>query len=284
MNGASAADSPTSYLLDRSTALRRETEDSVSLAIDPAFWNMHSAFGGWVAAIGVAAIEADARYRGELVTQNVQFHSAVRGERLLVTRQLVERRRTIDFWKVNIATPEAPSRILAAATMVAGERVRTQTRFDAPPVEMPEQQKSVQLKRGETTPAWLDHFEIFLAKGRPFSVNPTPDSATWVRESDGRPIDAKAMVAIADTPMPRTFFASDHALFASTIALSTHIYASNDELAQVGNDFVLLDSRCKTIRDSFLNQETYLYSDAGVLLAASYQTGLFREGNGDDTA
>lgn len=266
-----------SFLLDTSTGLKPEGDATYSVALDPAFWNMQSAFGGWVAAVAVAAVETDPRYRGELVTQNVQFHSAVRGERLLLSVQLVERRRTVDFWKVNIATPEAPTRILAAATMVAGERTTTETRFDPPPVPMREQAKCFRLTRRDDSPAWFDHFEIYLAKGRPFSINPTPDSATWVRESDGRPIDAKALVAIADTPMPRTFFASEEPLFASTVALSTHIYATADELEQVGNAFVLLDACCKAIRHSFLNQETHLYSEDGLLLAASYQTGLFRE-------
>ncbi len=265
------------YLLDTSTLARTDADGRRLVALEPLFWNMNSAFGGWVAAIGVAATQHDARYRGEVITQNVQFHSAVRSEQLLVDVELVERRRTIDFWKVNIADAQTPTRILAAATLIAGERTPTKTGFEATHEPMRAQADCFSLQRTEQTPAWLDHFDIWLAKGRPFKKNPTPASAIYVRESDGRPIDGKALVAIADTPMPRTFFTGDSRLFASTIALSTHIYASDSELQASGNDFVLLDTRCQTIRHSLLNQETYVYRADGLLLAASYQTGLFRE-------
>ena len=43
---------------------------------------------------------------------------------------------------------------------------------------------------------------------------------------------------------------------------------------------MLLDTHCRTIRHSFVNAETYAYTQDGLLLAASYQTGLFRERSG----
>ena len=61
------------------------------------------------------------------------------------------------------------------------------------------------------------------------------------------------------------------------MTMSTHVYASADEIAVVGNDFVRLDSDGHSVRHSFMNQESHLYREDGLLLAASYQTGIFRE-------
>ncbi|MEL6951497.1 MAG: acyl-CoA thioesterase domain-containing protein [Pseudomonadota bacterium] len=266
-----------SFVLDESTAPQELSEGLYEVELDQRFWNMDNAFGGWIAAAIVSGWERHREKRGALVNQNVQFHTAVRGHKVRLSVGLVERRRTIDFWKVEVREPQSGSRVLAAATLVAGERTPTETRYDIEPEPMRPQAESFRLDANEMTPSWFGHYEIYLAKGRPFTRNPKPRSATWVRESDRRPLDAKALAAMVDTPMPRTFFVRDGRLFASTVSLSTHIYASDEELAAVGDGFVLLDTHCRAIRHSFLNAETYAYSDAGLLLAASYQTGIFRE-------
>ena len=267
-----------SYVLDASTQARALGAGRYEVALDRRFWNQDNAFGGWIAAATIAAWQQHPDRRGALVNQNIQFHTAVRGHAIELTVQLVERRRTIDFWKVEVIAPGGDERVLAAATLVAGERTPTTTRYDAMPEPLRPQADSFKLPATEQAPSWFGHYEIFLAKGRPFRDNPAPRSATWIRESDRRPLDGKGLAAMVDTPMPRTFFVNDGRVTASTVSLSTHIHASDEELAAVGDDFVLLDTHCRTIRHSFVNAETYAYSADGLLLAASYQTGLFREG------
>lgn len=265
------------YVLDDSTRADAIDDGVYEVALDRRFWNQDNAFGGWIAAAIVSAWESHPERRGALVNQNVQFHKAVRGHTVRLTVGLVERRRTIDFWKVEVLESEGEGRVLAAATLVAGERTPTQTRYDTMLDPMRPPGESFRIDRTEMTPSWFGHYEIRLAKGRPFQDNPTPRSATWVRESDHRPLDTKALVAMVDTPMPRTFFVRDGRLAASTVSLSTHVYANDEELDAVGDAFILLDTHCQAIRHSFVNAETYAYSQEGLLLAASYQTGLFRE-------
>lgn len=266
-----------SFVLDESTKPLPIGDGLYEVALDRRFWNVDNAFGGWIAAAIISGWQVHPERRGALVNQNVQFHTAVRGHKVLLSLGLVERRRTIDFWKVEVREPDNATRVLAAATLVAGDRTPTETRYDGEPDPMRPPSESFRLDATDMTPKWFGHYEILLAKGRPFSQNPKPRSATWVRESDHRPLDAKALAAMVDTPMPRTFFVREGRLFASTVSLSTHIYASDEEIAAVGEGFVLLDTHCRTIRHSFLNAETYAYSEDGLLLAASYQTGIFRE-------
>lgn len=268
---------PVAYGLDKGTTLTAVGARSYEVDLDRTFWNHTSAFGGWVAALTVAACETDDACRGELVSQDIQFISAIRAERLRLDVTLVEQRRSMDFWRVTVHDAAVNGRIVASASLIAGERRATDLRFDRQPDAVRGQAESFRLERRPNSPSWFDHYEIFLAQGRPFRVNESLRSTIYLREADGRPLDSKGISAIVDTPMPRSFFLSESMLFASTISLSTHIYATREEIAAVGDGFVRLDSDGRAVRDSLINQESALYREDGLLLATSYQTGIFRE-------
>ena len=265
------------FVLDAATTVNVRSDGRYQVAVDERFWNGDHAFGGWTAAVTVAAWQAEQACRGELVTQNIQFHAAIKGPEVLVETTLVERRRSVDFWHVAVLAPSREHRVLAAATLVAGQRRDSEIGFERRSASYRPQKDSFRLQRQPVSPSWFDHYEIYLAIGRPFAVNESPHSVTYVRESDGRALDAKALTAMLDTPMPRTFFCGERLPFSSTVAMSTHIYASDAELATAGDGFITLDVDCQTIRHGFLNQECRAYRDDGLLLAVRYQTGFYRE-------
>ncbi|MEL6869472.1 MAG: thioesterase family protein [Pseudomonadota bacterium] len=266
-----------SYIFDQSTALTRVDDDTYSLNLDARFWNMNSAFGGWVAAICVAAVEARDDARGSVITHQMNFHAGVRDEQLLLRVRCIERRRSVDFWQVDVCSVAQPTRALASASIVCGQHEVSPLEFEQSMPAYRAVADCIRLPRTESTPSWFDHYEIRLAKGRPFVDNGVPHSVTYVRESDVRPIDAKALVSIADTPMPRTFFVSDAMISAATISLSTHIYASAGQLSEISDGYVMLDTNAAVIRHGFLNQQTAVYRADGLLLAMSYQTGRYRQ-------
>lgn len=265
-----------SFVLDDSTSMVALGDGRFRLLTDKRFWNFTNAFGGWVAAAAVSCLKLQEEFRGEIITQDLHFHSAIRGEAIILAVELLERRRTLDFWHVRYLS-EDMKRVLASASIVAGERLATAIDFIEAPPDIRAQADSYAMVQDGSRPSWFEHFQIYLAKGRPFRLNDKPESAVWLKESDERPLDVKAICAMVDTPMPRTFFLNDSAMFGTTISLSTHIYATADEIATVGSHFVRLDTYSKAVRHSLINQESYLYREDGLLLATSYQTGLFRE-------
>ncbi|MEL7298325.1 MAG: thioesterase family protein [Pseudomonadota bacterium] len=265
-----------SYILDDSTLLTADSEDEWQAKTDQRFWNFDSAFGGWVGALTVAAVNAHPAFRGRLITQNLQFHAAIKMDEIVLQVSLLEQRRRVDFWAVRVLTVDR-AQVLASATLVFGEPEASELQYETSPRDVREPDQSFRLPYNETTPTWFKHYEMRLAKGRPFQVNPTPSSTVWIREADGRPLDGKALAAIVDTPMPRSFFLTDQRIPASTVTLSTHVYASDNTLAACGNEFVQLDTDSLVVRDSLINQQSRLYSPNGLLLATSYQTAMFRE-------
>ncbi|MEM7765150.1 MAG: thioesterase family protein [Pseudomonadota bacterium] len=266
-----------SYILDDSTRLTADAEGEWRAKTDERFWNFDSAFGGWVGALTVAAVKMHDAFRGRLITQNLQFHAAIRMDEIVLQVTLLEQRRRVDFWAVRLLTLDR-AQVLASATLVFGEPATSELQYESGPSDVREPDQAFRLPYNETTPTWFKHYEIRLANGRPFQANPSPSSSVWIREADGRPLDGKGLAAIVDTPMPRSFFLTDQRIPASTVTLSTHVYASDDVLATCGNELVQLDTDSLVVRDSLINQQSRLYSPGGLLLATSYQTAMFREG------
>lgn len=264
------------YALDSAIQLNRKNETTFDVPTDPRFWNGDSAFGGWQAAVLGAAVNQQEPRRSQIVSQQVMFQAPVRGEVCEVRVELLESRRTLDFWHASLIDPDT-QRMMASCQIVMGDRQTTSLSYEKPAGEFRDFESSFPLPAQPGTPTWFEHYDIRLAKGRPFQKNSAPLSATWVRERDGRPLDDLALLSIADTPMPRTFFCADGRVPASTIALGTHIYGTEEQVRGAKDAPVLLDTRSQVLRDGLVNQENRLFRDDGLLLAISYQTGLFRE-------
>lgn len=263
------------YKLDASIALQQISENLYRLPNDPAFWNFNSSFGGWLAAVALNAVCRHSDFRGDILTQQMQFIAAPKAEQLYLRIHLHQQGRQIDFYQVTFLSAPTNGRTLAMAEIVAGVRGDSDLEFSTPMPSIKPIEHSVQLEASEMTPRWFAHYEQYLAHGRPFSKNPTPMTLAYAREADLRPLDSLAIAALVDTPMPRTFFVSEQLRFGSTLSLSTHIYASAAEIAEVGSDFVVIATDSATIRHSLLNQEVRLFRRDGLLLASSYQTAVF---------
>lgn len=263
------------YKLDTSITLESASEGLYTLPNDPAFWNFNASFGGWLAAVAANAVCQHVEFRGEVLTQQMQFIAASKEEQLYLRIHRHQQGRQIDFYQVTFLSAPTHGRTLAMAEIVAGNRGDSDLEFSAPMPTIKPIEQSFKLESSEMTPRWFAHFEQHLAHGRPFSKNPTPMTLAYVREADLRPLDSLAIVALVDTPMPRTFFVSEQLRIGSTLSLSTHIYASTEEIAEVGDDFVILATDSATIRHSLLNQEVRLFRRDGLLLASSYQTAVF---------
>jgi acyl-CoA thioesterase len=264
-----------SFKLDRSIALTQLQDQLYSLPNDPDFWNFSASFGGWLAAVAANAVQHHSDFRGEILTQQMQFIRSVKCDTVYVKLHRHQQGRQIDFYQITFTNAPEDGRALAMAEIVAGQRADSDLAFCPEMPALKPIDQCAEMHASEMTPRWFAHYEQFLGHGRPFSKNPTPLTLAYLREADLRPLDTLSILAMVDTPMPRTFFVTDELRFGSTLSLSSHIYASAEEIASVGHDFVIIATDSATIRHSLLNQEVRLFRRDGLLLASSYQTAIF---------
>lgn len=264
------------YFFDQNLQLTPVSPGCFAFNTNKDYWNFNSAFGGWVAAATIKALHLSEGFRGETISQHVQFISAVKSETIYARVTLRESKRTTDFWSVVVSDAAEKGRTLMVAEIVAGSRRGHDLVYDTPLPTYKKPEDCIRMRNNPLSPRWLDRYELMLSSGKPFSKNPTPHSVTLIREDDHRPPDAVSISAILDASMPRVFFVTDKARMASTLSMSSHIYASDAEIAEVGSDFMILEADSAAVRHGLSNEEARLFRRDGLLIAASYQTAVFK--------
>lgn len=263
------------YKLDDSIRLTPEGDGEFHCDATNAYWNFTGAFGGWAVAIAVEAISKSPDVRGDLVSVNAMFPDALGHDPISVrTRKLRGRART-DFWRVEFYDYAAPAEVLFCADLVMAMPRTSDVSFQPPlpDVPAPEDIKPFPMPGG---PKWLGNYEQRLVKGRPFTKAERPDSITWLREADGRPLDAKGLAAISDTYMPRIFFADNKMHMGSTVSYSLNLFANSEELAAIGSDFLLMEADAAVIANGAYDQRGTMRARDGRVLAVTNQIAFFR--------
>lgn len=246
---------------------------TVRLATDRSYWNFTSAFGGWVAGVIIELTRRDPRFRGEVITQQMQFIEPVEADDLDISVQQLARRTSVDFWRVEVHDPDG--RPLVTADLTSGLRRPTELGFEEHrPAGSPDGGAPMVLTPFH--PTWTAQFEQVMIEGEPFTVADRPRSVVRTRPVDDVAFDPAVLAMICDSPMPRTFFAGSEPVFGSTLSLANHIYASDEQIAAVGRGFVTVEADSAVIRNTTLNQEVRVFRADGLLLACSYQTASFR--------
>lgn len=263
------------YKLDQSIKLSPLGDEAFLCDPSEAYWNFSNAFGGWAVAVAVEAVSRVPNVRGDLLSVNATFPDALARAPLTVsTRKIRERART-DFWRVEFFDHAAPADPLFCADIVMAAPRSSEQGYQPPmpDIKAPEDIPPMPLPPG---PQWLADYDQRLVKGRPFSIAKRPDSITWLRDTDGRPLDATGIASISDTFMPRIFFASNTMPMCSTVSYSLSLFASAAELAEIGNDFLLLEAESAVIANGAYDQRGRIRARSGRVLAVTNQVAFFR--------
>lgn len=264
------------FALDLATTLTPLSPGRYSCATSDIYWNVDNAYGGWALALTVEAIRSDPRCRGDLISINAIFPAAiVKGEVVIRVDRLVNRGRT-DFWRVAIFKAADEADLLFSADVVMALRRTSELDFEAvmPVAPSPEEAKPVDFKR--IGPKWLEHYDQRMVAGIPFGANQSPRSVTWIKESDGRPMDAKGLAALSDTMMPRTFFVTDRLRFSSTVSYTLSVFAQEADFQETGSDFMLIEADSDCIRHGSYDEHGKIWSRSGKLLAVTSQVAFFK--------
>ncbi len=263
------------YHLDAATQLTPQGDGVFAYAGGGAYLNFDTAFGGWVMALAVEAVNRMEGARGRIVSLNAMFIDAIRDTPLTVTVTSLMKRPRTDFWRVSITAPDAPDQVVFTADIITsldrnGDLSFEETRPDMPPPE------DVKRAEGLGTPGWFKHIDQRWTMGRPFKVSERPYSVTWTRDAEARPLDAKSLITLSDAIPPRTFFVSEKPTFGSTISISVSLFATEADYEDVGTDFVMIEGDSDVIRAGTYDQRGKLWSRSGRLLAISNQIAFYK--------
>jgi len=264
----------TAYPLDTATELKALSDTRLKSSAGEAYWNFTSAFGGWALALGYSAVQRAQPQGGMLASATASFLKPLPADGMEIeVRALREGRRT-NFVRAELSGEGEDADLVFTADYVFSDMKEKALDYTCsfPVVKEPADADRLPDTPG---PKFLSRYEQRVALGQPFSAQEHPHSAFWVRDAAERPWDAKALLALSDTPMPRTFFLDTTPRFGATVQYDLHVMCSAEELAACGSDYLLVEATADRVYSGRFSQTTRIWSRDQRLLAVSNQLAFY---------
>ncbi|MEZ5937121.1 MAG: thioesterase family protein [Hyphomonadaceae bacterium] len=246
-------------------------------AADPAYAHPGGRFGGWTAAALLTAAMREPGDRGDPLSLTVLFTDAVNdGDIEIATRQLRTGAR-LQFWRAELHQSE---KVCAHAQITFGKRRETLAFTD---LEMPDvpPAEDASLAEGSPSAPFGEQLIGRWVSTMPFEQRPDPSakarSLFWCRHRDGLRMDHVLLACLLDYAPPRIMYRRDGFPMSSTVSMNAYFHVTPEEIAEVGDGWVLSDVACRRCEGGYYDHEIRMWSPSGALLATSEQVAAFRD-------
>ena len=243
---------------------------------DPVYEAANGMYGGLTAALLLKAVVSEGTVMGTPSALTVSFVRPITpGSDILIRTRLLGASRSIQNWTAELS-PEGSDDVCALATVVMTTRRETDGFVEPEMPRVPPPEDVTQLLNppkgfGRQSPVrWALGT---LTNGSDLGKS---HSAMWIREISGRRIDAIQLAYLCDNSPPRAFFVPSGMRTSATIIYSVYFVSPADELAEVGDDYTLMDVIGTRAANGTVGSRVNLWSRTGRLLATSEQLCWFR--------
>jgi len=244
------------------------------------FKNMIGPYGGWSAAILAKSLIEAADEEMELVSITTDFLAGAREGPITLDVVCDRGGKNTQFWNASLTAKGDKGPSNRAMGILSRRRETLEwtegSRPDAPPPEA--------CDRANLPMAWSRTLEMRPTQSPPFGegINRT-DNLAWIRLQPDRPLDAVALVALADTPTPRLFFVTGEFGMVATVSMTVYLHASPDDYAAVGTDYMLIETHAARGGRGFYDQHARIWSRDGRLLATTQQIVWYKQPTRSET-
>lgn len=131
--------------------------------------------------------------------------------------------------------------------------------------------------------AWIDRYEFRFVEGEPrFAAKPADQplsarSLLWMADTPRRPLDFISLMALSDAFFARIAHARGAIVPFGTVSMTTYFHVSAEELALVGDAFVLGAADASVFTRGFHDQIADIWTHDGKLLVTSQQIVYYRD-------
>lgn len=229
-------------------------------------------FGGWTAAVLMKAALSHREAEGTPAALTANFIARIDpGTDVRVRAARLGGGKSLKTWRADILN--AAGELCATASILTAGR-RDSDRFiegAAPSAPAPET-----IPEAHPPGRFGDFVDMRPVAGFPPFGRKDTRTLAYVRDRSARAMDWAGLVCFADVTPPRIFLISDGPRPSSTVTMSVYFYATEAELAAVGDDFVLSEVTGVRAEASICGLAMRLWSRQGALLATSEQLCWFR--------
>jgi acyl-coenzyme A thioesterase PaaI-like protein len=232
-------------------------------------------WGGYALGLCVRALEAEPEATGEALSMTLTYAAGLPPGELDVRTRRLRQGGSIGVWEVEVR-PQGVEEVGVHGMVTLARRPPTPAFAFAslplapPPEDLP----------SPDHPAGPAHFGASAFERRTLdSFPPTPGgdsrSLAWVRPRRGD-WDKALLAMVTDNSAPRAMYALPRVM-TTTLSLTVYLHASTEELAELGDDFILIECEGRVGGGGASDERSSYWSRAGRLLATSEQLAWYRQ-------
>src|SRR3984957_10349448 len=233
--------------------------------------------GLWVGyAIGlcIRVLEAEPEALGEALSLTLTYAEGLPSGELDIRTRRLRQGGSVGVWEVELLRAGA-DRVGVHAIVTMARRPKTPDFAFAkmPAALAPETLPSPEMPNS--------HYGAGAVERRPLEgVPPTPSgssrSLTWTRSRRG-PMDKALLGMMTDNSAPRAMYALGQTVMTTTLSLTAYLHATVEELAEVGDDFILVECEGRVGGGGASDERSSYWRRDGKLLATSEQLAWYRQ-------
>ncbi len=233
-------------------------------------------WGGYAIGLCIRVVESEPECAGEALSLTLTYAAALPAGALEIRTRLLRQGGSIGVWEAQVL-PAGTDQVGVHAIVTMARRKKTPsfvfaTMPDAPdPETLPVLEMPGMAQRYGATA-----FERRALEGFPPEPGQSSRSLAWVR-SRGGPMDKALLGMVTDHSPPRAMYALGRSVMTTTLSLTAYLHATAEELAEVGEDFILVECEGRVGNAGASDERSSYWSRSGKLLATSEQLAWYRE-------
>ena len=253
--------------------------------VGPGRWTTHAGeewrnpggglWGGYAIGLCIRVMEAEPDAVGEALSLTLTYCAGLPAGELDIRTRRLRQGGSIGVWEVELHAPGSDEVGVHAIVTLAKRPQSPPFAFATmPPAPDPETLPSPVYEGAR------QHYGYAALERRTLDSFPptaTGDSRTlaWVRSRRG-PLDKALLGMITDNSAPRAFYALGPTVMTTTLSLTVYLHGTPEEIAQVGDDFILVECEGRVGGGGASDERSSYWSRDGKLLATSEQLAWYR--------
>jgi len=257
--------------LNDALGLRPDGADRWLAFADPDHESTNAMFGGWTAAVALGSVMGSAGGGASPSAMTINFIGAIAPDQdVAIEVRRLGGGRSIEHWRADVSSTSS-GQVMASALVVLANRRATDSHVQR---SMPTAPDPETLEESHA-PGPQGHQTMLRLISGEFASGDS-SSSHWVRDLSGRPLDHVQLAYLADQFPPRSFFWGPGPRMAATLTMSIYFYATDDEIAAAGDDYLLAEATGTRGEQATSGQQATLWSRHGALLATTEQLSWYR--------
>src|SRR4051795_3339335 len=259
---------------ERDTSVKEVDAGIFEAHVNRDWWIVFGPNGGFLAAMFVKAMAATVDDHTRMARSLTIHYTAAPAEGPVRIRTTVERAGR-SMTTVSARMQQGERLIALAIAAFSSDRTPAIVFSDAPPPSVPEPEEVDVVATHPDLPPFTRQWDIRPAIGvAPFTASSEPArTGGWIKPLDEHPIDAALVAQLTDAWLPAVFIRLGQPDAVPTIDLTIHFRAD----LPLPPDFVLVTFESRVSTGGFVEEDGYIWSRDGQLIAHSRQLALLQQ-------